>query len=443
MLRTGEFHSLAQEKQERLIRRLRELFRALKRVYDPTLLKRVMAGAIFLIGWGWGEKSHAQQFSLPIGDPFGMVTPPPLYGAPAIGDLDDDGDPDLMSGATDIFYFENSGTPSAPAFDSSETNPFGISGLPNYSLPTLVDLDDDGDLDLMVGESMYGTLNYYENTGSAGSPTFAAPQVNPFNLDTVQTGYYSGLVSPEFVDIDDDGDLDLFVGGNLYGQLLYYENNGSASNPNFSSPSPNPFGTDTITNFYSGNPTFADLDHDGDMDLIQAQFIYIASQGEAFVYYENVGDAGNPDFSAGREFNPFGLTHPAGNTYQIGASFVDFDDDGDQDLLSGTYSSAFGSFFYYESLGDASSIETNASDEGRFELYPQPASERLHFRYEGDERIERLSIMDMQGRTVMDKALENDASHERTLEVSSLRPGIYLLKARGEDKTLTKRLVIE
>ncbi|MEG5098027.1 FG-GAP-like repeat-containing protein, partial [Microcoleus sp. B13-B4] len=114
-------------------------------------------------------------------------------------------------------YYQNTGTASAPVFAAPQTNPFNLTNVGNYASPTFVDIDGDGDLDAFVGAND-GNTRYYQNTGTASAPVFAAPQTNPFNLTNV------GLnASPTFVDIDGDGDLDAFVGAND-GNTRYYEN---------------------------------------------------------------------------------------------------------------------------------------------------------------------------------------------------------------------------
>jgi hypothetical protein len=96
-----------------------------------------------------------------------------------------------------------------------------------------------------VGE-YYGNTRYFENTGTATSPVFAAPVANPFGL--VQTNYYN---FPAIADLDDDGDEDILI-GEYYGSLQYFKNTeinigiGENQGEEFFSIYPNP-ATDMVT----------------------------------------------------------------------------------------------------------------------------------------------------------------------------------------------------
>ena len=85
------------------------------------------------------------------------------------------------------------------------------------SSPATADLDGDGDLDALIGERFGSTL-YFENTGSATSPAFAAPVTNPFGLSAVGSNS-----TPATADLDGDGDLDAFIGED-YGETFFFEN---------------------------------------------------------------------------------------------------------------------------------------------------------------------------------------------------------------------------
>ena len=123
---------------------------------------------------------------------------------------------------------------SDPIFTLTTTT-FGLTQVGQGASPTFVDIDDDGDLDAFIGS--IGGTSFFENTGSASSPVFVSPSTNPFGLTNVSNA------DPTFVDIDGDGDLDAFIGFDS-GETRFFENTGSANNPLFIAGNANPFGFD-------------------------------------------------------------------------------------------------------------------------------------------------------------------------------------------------------
>ena len=77
-----------------------------------------------------------------------------------------------------------------------------------YSSPEFVDLDETGDFDLVVGLQS-SNFKYYRNEGNLTEPNFQLISGNSSPLYALPGGAYS---SPEFVDLDGDGDFDLVVG---------------------------------------------------------------------------------------------------------------------------------------------------------------------------------------------------------------------------------------
>ena len=128
---------------------------------------------------------------------------------------------------------------------------------------------------------------------TSSPPIFTTPGVvNPFGFNTSQDGEYA----PVFFDYDNDGDCDLFMGrSNSNGRVfVLHENTGTPTVPSFSSPD-----TLLITGLNSNPPynnwrfipALADLDHDGDVDLIVGRGSY---NGLANIeYYENMASPGS------------------------------------------------------------------------------------------------------------------------------------------------------
>lgn len=279
-------------------------------------------------------------FLAPVTNNFGLTPDPESTGrsSSSFGDLDNDGDLDFISGdSNNFYYFENIGSTTNPSYATAVANPFNTTPPSSGSIytPVFVDLDGDGDLDIVSGNN-FGQYFYYENTGTITTPSYANQIQGAFGL--VDANFR--LLSPSFIDLDSDGDLDMMAGvfQASEGNFFYFENTGSPTAPQYAVPVQDPFNlawSNATSNPGSSGASFADLDEDGDFDLLAG-----ASSGN-YYYYENTGTATTPNFANSQE-NPFSLT-PSGISSD--PSFGDLDNDGDLDIISGINSS---DFVYYE-----------------------------------------------------------------------------------------------
>lgn len=152
-----------------------------------------------------------------------LFTPTRLGFVPAIGDMDADGDVDLILGDADgkIHWMENSAGPGATVNFSIPHFDFMGIDIGNFATPFIVDLDRDSLPDLVIGEQR-GNLNYFPNIGTSASPMFAStPDSDTLGGIDTDPVCCDGFSVPFFFENPVTGKYELMVGSE-YGGLMHY-----------------------------------------------------------------------------------------------------------------------------------------------------------------------------------------------------------------------------
>ncbi len=215
-----------------------------------------------------------------------------------MADLNGDGIDDILVG-NDFYYDENFPddrvaelalytSNSSGGYD--ESSPAWLNSL-NAELrvnllgldPLLQDMDNDGDADLLIGSEL-GVITYVENTGSGGVANFPS-------LTLSWMGISAGIQSsPAVIDVNSDGLLDLLIGLRR-GSVSLYLNQGTRTNPQFSSTATDDFYGRIDTRIPGFNSTA--LARPAAIEINGEPVLYVGSgQGRMLVYTDLPSGAG-------------------------------------------------------------------------------------------------------------------------------------------------------
>jgi hypothetical protein len=368
---------------------------------------------------------------------------------PELIDLDADGDLDLLlsGGARSVFdedstinihlYAKNIGTRMDPDFLGWFPNPYG---LETENLPAFVcggDLDMDGDVDLLgvMQQDSLQELHFFENEPENGKPAFSGSIPASFGLP--QTEYAGeGFYFPSLVDIDGDGDLDIFL------PFLHIEDSTEGSGEN---------ALDTMFNLFYYENELCQEDEEYWLETL--------CPGDVFTYNgEEYADAGEWDIETIHPNGCKSVVHlrvemlpeiittvlQEGITLSAhldpGYTYQWFDCDTGADIpgatnavFEPTYSGNFGviisdeygcqesSACLYVDLTDTKQLY----DLDQIILAPNPTSGQLTITNGSTTQIRSLELFDRSGESIKHSSKPENIGQ---LDLSGLTPGVYLIR---------------
>ena len=354
---------------------------------------------------------------------------------PVVFDYDSDGKKDLLIGTygyynitslkAQLALYKNIGTLSVPSY-SLITRDYANVSLQNLSnaMPTVGDIDNDGDVDMCIGTSS-GQIHWLENTAGSGNVcNFSLFHANSFSFTT-----NSAAAAPQLFDIDKDGKLDLMI-GTKNGRIAYYKNTGSLSVPAYS----------LITNFFGGVDVKGDINLYG-IDGYAAPFFY----NEGLTTKLLVGNVSGTLFYYDV---PSVLTNTctlidadANNLNEGGQSTVYFEDvnnDNKRDLFVGNGS---GGLSFFSSANQFVGIKENnfMQLQDQITLFPNPTSNYLNIRIDGLEfETGKLILYNMLGEEI--EVVEIN-SNSQTMLLKNTSKGVYFAEINLTHNSLTKSVV--
>ena len=362
--------------------------------------------------------------------------------SPTFVDYNADGLMDLVVGNTSfylpfnvidsrLFLYENTGTVSSPSFELVDDDYLGLSQFSqtthDYS-PEFGDLDNDGDLDVLIGDNE-GKLFYYENLAGAGNPMAFGPWEYFYaSLDVGQAS------TPEIIDFDRDGLPDLLV-GERGGNINFFKNIGTPEEPAFGvdqEEAPNTFFVGQIDTRVIG----FDTGHSSPavVDLDDGYFLVTGSQVGRLEAYNNI------------EGNLYGAYNAVSETYGeikegifSNPDFADINNDGLMDVVVGNRRG--GLAFYTTDIPVDVVSSTSIPQNAGIKVFPNPASDQILVQSTIANSSEQVvQLYDLSGKLL--RAYQS-ADTQLVLEVADLPKGIYLVKVVIGTATRTEKVLVQ
>lgn len=273
-------------------------------------------------------------------------------------DVDGNGVMDLLLSEAEcnrIFLLRNEGDLENPVVTTASVFPTGTTGINIFPYPSAYyeDVDFDGVKDLLASPNIFSRtyLNtdlensvwYYKNTGTTAAPVFSFMQRDFLQDSMIDVG---DNAVPVLADLDSDGDADLLVSrytsANLVSSVYAYENTGDNLSPVFTLVNEDFLNFSTYP-FYNVKIHLADMNNDGRTD-----FVFTAtniSNGVTSLYYIPNATTTGYDWSLA---DVQLVTLPEPISFSENIYPTDIDRDGKTDILHGRTN---GAVYFWRNAG--------------------------------------------------------------------------------------------
>lgn len=325
-----------------------------------------------------------------------------------------------------LFYYENTGTDTLAEFTLMNDDYLGLRSFgADFLRPSFGDLDDDGDKDLIIGDEN-GLIHYYENTAGPGVPaTFTQSQLQYFNIDVGNKAH------PQLIDLNGDSLLDLVIGREgSYGEIAYFWNFGTPAVAAFHPDSSNQALGEVRTNEPGFVPGFsAPFVLETDSNTI----LYIGNDlGFIPSYTVNKDSLLQGSFEM---IQPGNLPSRAGIRTNLTILDIDNDEVADFFVgnARGGLNYYSGIKSADSTIIDTTGIANpNLNPEGfDFKLYPNPSQDYLVLEFESAQETLNIEIINTLGQQLLHDGTMHASYY--TLEIDALNDGLYFIKVANQE----------
>ncbi|PSR01731.1 MAG: hypothetical protein BRD50_08350 [Bacteroidetes bacterium SW_11_45_7] len=308
---------------------------------------------------------------------------------PAFIDYNDDGKQDIVIGNSGYFsstssfisklaLLENTTTNGNLSFELVTRDFSGLGSLNQKNLtPTFGDIDDDGQKEMITGNED-GTLILFDNTGSQGNASFSLQNANYKGIDV---GQFS---APFLYDANSDGLLDLII-GRKQGNLLYFENIGTASPPDFNSSATN----NTLGEVDVRQPGFIEgysRPQVTKLDATAQPYLLVGAKAGYVHLYEFDRDS----LTSGAFPEITDQLTQTDHGERVQAAVADLNGDQDREMIIGNYRGGLKLFSQSDSIGIG--IKDQSVSTFDLSLFPNPAEEQITIRFSKADQDQKTII---------------------------------------------------